>query len=431
MKNNATGFVSLSESQILDLEKVTLKDVVKLCHISEPKEHVMPLLGCKYPTNEQEFERSGLSGTFDPSKAGKRMKLEQPQTWERLISKHGNQGWVWEDLIRENRLSYLALLRNLRNILNCGVHNDIHDKILKRIQSESLIVKAKIFPYQILAAYDTLCEMRESLQPEAMMDGNRSPEEIIPLNSNILRRYLSAVDNAIKASIAACVQPIRGRTVIFVDVSRSMHARLSPNSSLRVGSLVTIQQVACLMSLLLYYLCEEAEVYLIGSRNSLTEKPYIRVPVDLNNHHIVTQIDKMMCFTSHSLTVAVEFPYEFFEEELEKIHDSVDGDKIDTAIFISDSNAYDIMEYKFNHVHQPEHMQGSNKYLNGYTPREILARYRKKVNPEMVSVSVDLAGQDSDLDNKMEVAIDKSNAYVVGYLQDAFTNISKAALREL
>ncbi len=34
---------------------ITLKDVVRLCHIKAPKRNVMCVLGNKYPINEQEY----------------------------------------------------------------------------------------------------------------------------------------------------------------------------------------------------------------------------------------------------------------------------------------------------------------------------------------------------------------------------------------
>lgn len=45
------------------------------------------------------------------------MKLATPSTWETQISGRGNKAAVWEDLIDTNSLPFMAMLRNLRNLL--------------------------------------------------------------------------------------------------------------------------------------------------------------------------------------------------------------------------------------------------------------------------------------------------------------------------
>ncbi len=48
-------------------------------------------VGKKYPERESEFVTMGLPGKFEPEKAGKRMKLPTPETWETLLSEKGNK----------------------------------------------------------------------------------------------------------------------------------------------------------------------------------------------------------------------------------------------------------------------------------------------------------------------------------------------------
>lgn len=59
------------------------------------------LLCPRYPSDLQRFSRSRLPGPWDPSRAGKRMKLLRPETWEREVSLRGNRAAVWEELIGE------------------------------------------------------------------------------------------------------------------------------------------------------------------------------------------------------------------------------------------------------------------------------------------------------------------------------------------
>ena len=62
----------------------------------------MCLLGKKYPEDVEAFRRSRLPGTWDESRAGKRMKLATPETWETTVSMHGNKAHTWEQLIDNN-----------------------------------------------------------------------------------------------------------------------------------------------------------------------------------------------------------------------------------------------------------------------------------------------------------------------------------------
>jgi telomerase protein component 1 len=50
---------------------LTLKQMIRQLHLSEPIEPIMCLLGKKYPATEAEFRLSGLPGNFDPKKSGK------------------------------------------------------------------------------------------------------------------------------------------------------------------------------------------------------------------------------------------------------------------------------------------------------------------------------------------------------------------------
>ena len=53
----------------------------------------------RYPSTLDEFYLARLPGTFDESKAGKRMKLPVPETWETQVSLKGNKARTWQDLI--------------------------------------------------------------------------------------------------------------------------------------------------------------------------------------------------------------------------------------------------------------------------------------------------------------------------------------------
>ena len=112
---------------------------MRLLHISEPTHLVMGIVGKKYPLNKEEFRAARLPGQFDVKRAGKRMALTVPETWETQVHNyalqlfalniicsvvikpfsakvalHGNKASVWEGLVEKKKLPYLAGVRNLR-----------------------------------------------------------------------------------------------------------------------------------------------------------------------------------------------------------------------------------------------------------------------------------------------------------------------------
>ncbi|XP_029970146.1 telomerase protein component 1-like [Salarias fasciatus] len=148
-----TGKVEKKQSEF------SLKKLIKRLHIKEPAEYVMAILGRKYPSDQRAFSRSGLKGEWDPDKAGQRMKLQEPQTWERLVSREGNKAATWEKLIDNKSLPFMAMLRNLRNMITAGISEQHHNKILKRLTDKKAVMESRQFPFRFLAAYKVMLEL--------------------------------------------------------------------------------------------------------------------------------------------------------------------------------------------------------------------------------------------------------------------------------
>lgn len=55
----------------------------------------------RYPDTLEGFYKARLPGEWDQERAGKRMKLPVPETWETQVSLKGNKASTWEDLIGE------------------------------------------------------------------------------------------------------------------------------------------------------------------------------------------------------------------------------------------------------------------------------------------------------------------------------------------
>lgn len=144
-------------------------------------------------------------------------KLEAADTWEVNISTGKDS---WKNMVEGNRLGYLALIRNLNNILAEDVDDEwIKRNLVDQLINEVSIKKSLVFPYQIYTAYRNL-----NVQNFAV---------------------ITALDTAFR--IACGNMPkLEGNSVIMLDVSGSMEDRYGNKSNL------TIKEVGACYAAALY-----------------------------------------------------------------------------------------------------------------------------------------------------------------------------------
>lgn len=121
--------------------------------------------------------------------------LKNTDTWEAK----GNNVEGWMSLLSENKLPYLALLRNLRNIAEHSV-DELTSLATQALTNEVVIKKARIFPFQYMTAFQTLKEMVPSVH---------------------VNKMLEAISDACDISLM-CIPNLDGVTVILIDQSGSM-----------------------------------------------------------------------------------------------------------------------------------------------------------------------------------------------------------------
>lgn len=173
----AKAFVKFSEYELAKYagknKAITLRDVMFLCH---PK-----------PTSDDQARvfMQIANNTLQP-----------PETWEVLLSSGSDKKSTFESLIREGKLGYLALLRNLRNMTTAGCDEQlIRDAILARRGAD------KVLPFRFVAAARAVPHLEQT------------------------------IDAAMQASLSLTPQ-LSGKTIVLVDVSASMHGTLSSRSGL-------------------------------------------------------------------------------------------------------------------------------------------------------------------------------------------------------
>ncbi|XP_053324499.1 telomerase protein component 1 [Spea bombifrons] len=259
------------KKQKKEKDRFSLKSLIQRLHISKPANHVMSLLGCKYPKDIQSFSRSGLEGPWQSQLAGCRMKLKQPETWERELSQKGNTGPVWEKLLDNKQVPFMALLRNLRNLIRAGVSERHHKEVTKRLSSQNSVIRSRLFPFRFLSAYKVIqelesqqlkcekpfpsnmelfqriirregksfpqlqrhkwtpCHLRACLAVPALYLMLKSEKEALKKarasqpDKGILQKYKRALEEAVQISARYNIPPLPGRTVILLCVDPLMY----------------------------------------------------------------------------------------------------------------------------------------------------------------------------------------------------------------
>lgn len=146
-------------------------------------------------------------------------ELIEPDTWEVQLSAGADKKATFERLISENKLGYMALLRNLRNMQQAGVDTAI---VFKALQDGA--AKSKALPFRYIAA------------------------------ARAVPAWEAQIDSAMQIAMGG-LDRLPGRTAVLVDVSGSMGDRLSAKSDL------TRLDAAAALAVLLRGVCAEARVF--------------------------------------------------------------------------------------------------------------------------------------------------------------------------
>lgn len=196
----------------------------------------------KYNKNDQKPSLSDVLRMCHPTAIGEQQNLAFNQLrhdtlptaerWETKLSAGGgkNKDQSWMELIKGNKVNLMAMLKNLRNILEAKVDAETIDKMCAKLTNPVDIEKSRVLPFRFLTAWDNL-----------------------PPNVST-SKIRDALESGILLSIAN-MEPIPGKTFISIDRSGSMGMEpITENST------VKCQQVANILGMLCFHLCEEAVI---------------------------------------------------------------------------------------------------------------------------------------------------------------------------
>ena len=188
-KGLALALTTFDEYQLAKYDRdggVRLRDVIRLAH----------------PVPKDKAQRALWGRAV-------RGELRTPDTWDTELSAGKDKKATFERLIREKKLGYLALLRNLRNMVNADVDRGLIEDAIRARKGGA----ERVFPFRFVAAA-------------------RAVPQLEPV-----------LDEALLANIAGMAS-LPGTTALLVDVSGSMDERLSAKSDMtRMDAAATLASV--------------------------------------------------------------------------------------------------------------------------------------------------------------------------------------------
>lgn len=233
--------------------------------------------------------------------------LSVPYTWETELSALGQVKFPsmeerkcafslkWEELIDSGKVGYMALLRNLRNLLEAEVSEAYIKKVCSTLASPENVRRSKQLPFRFLAAY------REISKSTSV--------------------YATCVLDALEEAVAVSAEHIKGfgsetSVVLACDVSGSMQHSVSPKSR------IYLYDIGLMLAMLLKSRCEHVITGMFGDTWKVINVPSRGVLANVDafyqregevgyatNGHLVIKdllnrrerIDKVMLFTDSQL----------------------------------------------------------------------------------------------------------------------------------
>lgn len=184
--------------------------------------------------------------------------LPTPYTWETELSALGQTDFAtpderkaafrtkWEELIDSDKLGYMALLRNLRNLLEAEISADHVLKVGQRLSSEKAVESSRQLPFRFLAAYR---EVSKVPSPHATMLMNALERAV-----QVSARNIAGFD------ASSCI-------LVACDVSGSMQSPLSPKSK------ILHYDIGLMLGMLLKSRCEKVMTGIFGDRWKIINLP--------------------------------------------------------------------------------------------------------------------------------------------------------------
>ncbi|MND36380.1 TROVE domain protein [compost metagenome] len=185
-------------------------------------------------------------------------ELATPYTWETELSALGQQLFAteeekalafkhkWEELIDSEKVGYMALLRNLRNMLDAEISLIHVKKAAAYLSNAEKVAKSKQLPFRFLAAYRELSANKNG--------------------------HVSVILDALEKAVTLSAANIKGfnentKVLIACDVSGSMQKPVSARSK------ILLYDIGLMLAMLMKSRCKNAITGMFGDKWKVVNVP--------------------------------------------------------------------------------------------------------------------------------------------------------------
>ena len=162
------------------------------------------------------YKRKLLAGRSEFDTEAQRLAKESFANWEVLSSQFATsvegKNAVWSFGVDNNLVGYMALMRNVRNMLEAGVNGKVIDKVCAKLSDREQVLRSRQLPFRFIAAHDIV-------------------KNLTGINRMHASQILEAIETACDIS-AENVEMLPGITAVFADNSGSMSAPVSGKSQI-------------------------------------------------------------------------------------------------------------------------------------------------------------------------------------------------------
>ena len=336
--------------------------LVDLIRITHPRSSKNPILEQIVKNGKIEVEDSSIN------------------TWERMRS----DGKSWREILNTIRIPHMALLRNLRNILeemtkvvNLEEHDSNLNSMLESLddlcaQLEAGVLKGKQFPFRYFTAYKTL-------KGENSRSYGRREEKSI--DQKLRDRVLNSLEECLKLSLST-IPELRGRVDCLADNSGSAHGTFTSS----YGS-VKVSEIANLSALLTAMRAENGgSVWVFG--DNLQE-----VKIDPEGS-ILEQLEKINSLGNQIGQGTETGIWLFWRDAIKQ------NTNLDNVFIYSDMQAgYSKLYAASNHQRELREFNAlASDSCTAYVDvLSLVKQYRAKVNSRVNLFSVQVAGYDNSV----------------------------------
>ena len=197
-------------------------------------------------------------------------------------------------LIKEKKLPYMAMVRNLRNLIMAGISDEVVKLAIHYLTNEKAVVKSRMFPYRFFKAYDILDELecvkekqyhvydRLAESDSKKVEGLKKKfaalkKKQATMNEKSIPEFKKALDKAVEIATIQNIPPIKGITIILLQLTNRDDNK-------------TMTDI--LFSLMILRSCENAKLFVANPCVCSKEK-YKEVTIKVDESHLLATVKEL------------------------------------------------------------------------------------------------------------------------------------------